>query len=471
MPFEYGVTSKGKPTVIYQNFEYVKEIENVCGTVSWRCRVNQRLKCKARLVTSGSRVVSKRQPEHNHAGNVATSLARKAVGEMKNRMAELTATPSSSQAGVMSILDDHVLMALPKQTTVSQALRRYKVKITSAANGGIHLPAIPTDLLFEMPEAFSDMIQFDSGPGDNRLILISCAELLDGLARASLWLADGTFKVVPTLFFQLYSIHFEFGNGVCPAAVYCLLTNKSADTYDRVLAELKKLIPLAVPETVLVDFERAAINSFSTAYTQAAVRGCYFHLCQSVLRKLNELGLKSVYEDNNEVRGFIRCLPALAFVPPEDVTEAFELLVETTPPDIDHIDELITYFEHTYIRGRRLRGRAETYGPAQFPIDVWNQNAAGVDGIARTTNTVEGWHHGLQSLFQCHHPTLWTFLSGIKRDMQQQKARLLQGATGLEHPSKKKYRVLNDRVMRTVNAFGRTDILTYIRSVAHLSHV
>jgi len=92
MPFEYGVTSKGKPTVIYQNFEYVKEIENVCGTVSWRCRVIQRLKCKARLVTSGSRVVSKRQPEHNHAGNVATSLARKAVGEMKNRMAELTAT-------------------------------------------------------------------------------------------------------------------------------------------------------------------------------------------------------------------------------------------------------------------------------------------------------------------------------------------------------------------------------------------
>ena len=54
---------------------------------------------------------------------------------------------------------------------------------------------------------------------------------------------------------------------------------------------------------------------------------------------------------------------------------------------------------------------------AQFSINVLNQNAAGVDGIARTTNTVEGWRHGLQSLVQCHHPALWTFLSGIKRDM------------------------------------------------------
>ena len=85
--------------------------------------------------------------------------------------------------------------------------------------------------MFEMSDAFADIIMFESGPDPNRLIIISCPELLDGLARASLWLADGTIKVVPTLFFQLYSIHFDFGNGVCPAAVYCLMTNKSTENY------------------------------------------------------------------------------------------------------------------------------------------------------------------------------------------------------------------------------------------------
>ena len=33
----FGTSSKGKQTVIYRNFEYVKERENRCGTTSWRC--------------------------------------------------------------------------------------------------------------------------------------------------------------------------------------------------------------------------------------------------------------------------------------------------------------------------------------------------------------------------------------------------------------------------------------------------
>src|SRR5207245_9617522 len=187
-----------------------------------------------------------------------------------------------------------------------------------------------------------------SGPVDNRLILLSCDELLDGLARSNLWLADGTLKVVPSVFFQLYTIHFDFGHGVCPAAVYCLLTNKALQTYDTVMEQLKVLISTAAPDGVLVDFEKAAITSFNKAYPGAQVRGCYFHLCQSILRKVNEVGMKVVYENNNEVRGFIRCLPSLAFVPPEDVVEAFELLIETAPDGVDHMDELLTYLEHQY---------------------------------------------------------------------------------------------------------------------------
>jgi len=61
---------------------------------------------------------------------------------------------------------------------------------------------------------------------------MGCA-VLDGLARSDLWLADGTFKVVPTGFFQLYSIRFDFGSGIHPAAVYCLgilQTNKTSHT-------------------------------------------------------------------------------------------------------------------------------------------------------------------------------------------------------------------------------------------------
>jgi len=110
------------------------------------------------------------------------------VLHLKNKITDLTVAQSSSQAAVMSKLPDDILMALPRRATVSKALRRHRKKVTDAANKDTPLPAIPKT------ESFADIVVFDSGPGDNRLILISCHELVDGLARSSMWLADGTFN-------------------------------------------------------------------------------------------------------------------------------------------------------------------------------------------------------------------------------------------------------------------------------------
>lgn len=465
----YGCSTRGHQTFLYRNFEYYKEREYANGMISWRCCHYKKLRCKARLQAKGLHVVTERQSEHVHSGNMETSLARKAVGQMKDAMAGIAATPSIVHGSVLESSEPTVLMALPKRPTLMRCLRRHRVKLNKASNSGIAIPAAPKDLRFEVPEQFKRFIVFDSGPGEDRMIIMASDTLLDGLGMADVWLADGTFKVVPGLFFQLYSIHFSFGAGINPAAVHCLLVNKTAETYARVLHELRALIPNAAPKTILVDFEKAAINAFQAAYPQARVTGCYFHLCQSILRKVNEIGLKNAYETDDVVRGFVRCIPALAFVPLEDVDEAFELLADTKP-DVDHIDELLTFFEHTYIRGRRLRGRGQSYGRALFQTDLWNQQAGTVEGIARTNNSVEGWHHGLQAIFQCSHPTLWTFMQGVNKDIMKQISVFLQGATGIEHPSKKTYRVLNERVVRAVAAYGRSDILTYLRAISHLSH-
>jgi len=184
-------------------------------------------KCSAKRAWLHQAIVSlvNRQPEHTHSGNVATALARNAVGDMKTTMTEMNATSSSSQASVAARLDNDVLMALPKRNSVARTLQRARQKAATAAAGGTPLPPVPADLQFTIPSAFMDMVLYDSGPGDDRIIMMGCAELLDGLARADLWLADGTLKVVPNVFFQLYSIHFDFRSGIHPAAVYCLLTN------------------------------------------------------------------------------------------------------------------------------------------------------------------------------------------------------------------------------------------------------
>ena len=80
---------------------------------------------------------------------------------------------------------------------------------------------------------------------------------------------------------------------------------------------------MANPEKIPLDFESATINAFTAAFPDARPLGCYFHLTQSILRKVNEIGIKSDYKSDDSLRIAVRCLPALAMVPSTDVAEAF----------------------------------------------------------------------------------------------------------------------------------------------------
>jgi len=99
-----------------------------------------------------------------------------------------------------------------------------------------------------------------SGSVGDRMIVLRKSVLSDGLARPKLWLGDGTSKVAPSIFFQLYTIHFELAPGRNPAAIYCPVQNKTQVAYDRTLDEVKRMYPLVAPERALLDFESAAIN-------------------------------------------------------------------------------------------------------------------------------------------------------------------------------------------------------------------
>ena len=64
-----------------------------------------------------------------------------------------------------------------------------------------------------------------------------------------------------------------------------------------------------------MDLEKAAVNAFSTTFQAAAqITGCYFYLCQSVLRKINEVGLKKAYTKTPELAVALMMVPATAFL-------------------------------------------------------------------------------------------------------------------------------------------------------------
>ena len=117
-------------------------------------------------------------------------------------------------------------------------------------------------MTFSSPDQFWNLVLFYSGSSSDRLALFRKRELLDGLARAKMWLADGAFKLVQLLFFLLYTMHFELVSDVNSAAGYCFLQNKTHSVY---AASRKKIIGM-IP---LLDFESAAIDTFREAYPNA----------------------------------------------------------------------------------------------------------------------------------------------------------------------------------------------------------
>ena len=166
-------------------------------------------------------------------------------------------------------------------------------------------------------------------------------------------------------------------------------------------------------------------------------------------------------------------IPALSFVPESKVEIGFDLVIEEicsvatkldiSQNDLEKLDELTAYFQKTYIRGD-LIGRKTL-----FPISLWN-HYQNVCGLARTTNAVEGWHLGVTALFQGSHPSIHTFLEKIQLDSYNQKFNILKASSGTINLSRKKYRDLNEKVQQITSSYTDSDLLSYIRSLAHLTY-
>jgi MULE transposase domain len=174
---------------------------------------------------------------------------------------------------------------------------------------------------------------YDSGDSDindsNRIIIFSTEKNLNILSEVEHWFADATFKLSPKLFFQIFTIHAIYINNVMPL-VYVLMTNKTKESYLKVMYELIKLRPNLDPSTIMTDFELAMINAFKQVFPNAIQIGYYFHHKQCLLRKMqDERYVLGKYNSNSQFKLKVKMLSALAFVPISDVIATFDELINS----------------------------------------------------------------------------------------------------------------------------------------------
>ncbi|KRY22645.1 hypothetical protein T12_8146 [Trichinella patagoniensis] len=186
------------------------------------------------------------------------------------------------------------------------------------------------------------------------ILVIATGSNIRLLATMQTWGMDGTFKVVPQWYQQLFTIH-AFVAGKLVPAVYCLCTGKDIGTYGFIFqALINKAAVLGVnlnPQAIICELETALIPTIQGYFLNTRVQGCYFHFCQAVHRKVSELGLKTRYRTEEATRRKIKMLLATSFLPVSEADTGVRLLEAGTRGTLA---ALFQYFRQEWMTDERL---------------------------------------------------------------------------------------------------------------------
>ncbi|CAF1369872.1 unnamed protein product [Adineta ricciae] len=363
-------------------FLYVKD-KNRNDTYYWICERKGKKsgKCTARAVTicvgTQHKIHKFDANEHNHAAEASRFFSLKACNQMKE-LAEITNdAPVQIITNVIAKTPRDIQPCLPKKNALRQQIKRAKRLCDEETE--------PKSLNeFTLPDIYSTTLSGlsfakDIIHGTERILLFTTTENLRWLQEAKFWIMDGTFKTVPTLFRQLYSIHAPAGGNVnfqIVPLVYALMSLKSEELYQRLFQTLNELAEennLELnPQFILTDFEKGSINGIKSEFPGAQSKGCHFHLGQLVYRHVQDAGLAKTYGNDEKFSLLIRHIPALAFLDPLEIPDAFDAIKDLLPSDAEPIFQ---WFEDNYVHGKVKRlmrnGSVQRHNPL-FPPSMWS---------------------------------------------------------------------------------------------------
>ena len=213
----------------------------------------------------------------------------------------------------------------------------------------------------------------------------------------------------------------------------------------------------------MVDFELGLSNAIEKACPSTDLSYCFFHLCQSMWRNVQNKGLATEYSENQEFRMLVKSICALAFVPVKDVVHLFEQL--TLNVDESH-QKITDYFEDHYIG--RLRSGNRRAKPT-FPIKKWNMYDRTLSELPRTNNSLEGFHNGFRVMMGQANPTVWKFLSKLQVVEQAERLKLHEIQVGkYKKKQSSLYIWTNKNVIHLCDNYGKCadDKIGYLKKIA-----
>ena len=296
-----------------------------------------------------------------------------------------------------------------------------------------------------------------SAGDDGSAVIFASDRQIELLQSAKQIYFDATFKVVPSIYYQLFTIFVPVADVSFPV-FFALMSRKTRAMYVAVFEQVKVLAPNFTPQSVMADFEEASVSGFQHVFGPLNVSGCWFHFAQAIVKRVNKLGLKAEYPRNADVKDTVHCLLGLPLLPANEIVSAVDDVKNALNASSLFADKLKLLIE--YVLSQWIR--KQSIGPERLTVR---------DNVSRTNNVLESYHSALRRRIQVSHPNLFTFLGHLQHvttDAMNDVTRMISGLN-VRRPKKKRNLMHETRIKTCIARFaaGSYTRHEFLRAVSH----
>ncbi|GMF47660.1 unnamed protein product [Phytophthora fragariaefolia] len=201
-------------------------------------------------------------------------------------------------------------------------------------------------------------------------------------------------------------------SGAFVPVFYVLSTSRTEDSYwDMIHSIVQATDQQIEPAEIVCDFEAALMNALQIQFPNAIVLGCLFHMKQALRRAVKRYAIP---EDECLIVMAPGVLDTLTVLNHAKVKEGMKWVrreikqrcrATNVVYSVEKWREFWSYFEHTWL--------------VQCNIEVWNVFGLDNELVARANNPLERFNSEWNSRFPTPHPSMATFVTGIKTISQE----------------------------------------------------
>ncbi|CAF4501536.1 unnamed protein product [Rotaria socialis] len=305
------VSSKGKVLLVLNDFVYRLK-KQTKDKKYWICQESVRT---AYVDTNIDNIFKKSSGDHNHLCEPEVVKVKQFRSKLKNRAVQETTAIAKiyEEEIIKSRLSTRTLATLPLVQELQPGLLYARRQLR---------PVLPSSSSFEIPDSYQvtltkEIFLFsDTLVGRRkRMLLFGSITQLEMLFDCTTIFMDGAFSCTPPFFDQVFTIHALKFETSFPC-VFGILPDRKRITYQELFKILKDFA-ISInrkfePTRILSDFESGLISAIANEFSAAVHNGCFFHYTQAIFRRIQALGLTTLYFQNSEIRSCCRKLMALA---------------------------------------------------------------------------------------------------------------------------------------------------------------